>query len=149
MRGERGAPTQTLQSVPVPDTFREISARYYSMLLSFLSVLVPRTFESKAGSLRRSAGGSIIIFWACNATVQPRFSQSYPGQFHFGLRIERGGQLRNAEGQQNQSKFLSQSPMGPQKKKNVGGASLEPNRIWRRNDLHAFGMSGTTASLGR
>ena len=69
MRGERGAPTQTLKSVPVPDTFREISARYYSMLLSFLSVLVPRTFESKAGSLRQTAGGSIC--WACGLQFSP------------------------------------------------------------------------------
>ena len=61
------------RSVPVPDTFRWISACCYSMLLSFLGVLVPRTFESKAGPLRQSAGDSITVCWACIPQSNPVF----------------------------------------------------------------------------
>ena len=51
--------------------------------------------------------------------------------------------------EKNQYTFLAQNPLGPQRKKNAGGASSEPNRIWRRNDLHACGVTRMPASLAR
>ena len=108
-------------NVPVLDTSTWISSCYYLMLVSFFSVLVPRTFESKAGSLRRPAGGSFTICWSCISQFDQIFTK-LPGAIQFRiadcrLRIERGGKLRKAEGRQNQNNFLSQSPQGPQRKR--------------------------------